>query len=229
MQVFKEIKGDHHWDDVRLSAQTMLIARQCTAAFVEALHNKGVRLDAENTMDYITADPIKVNTGAETRMLLMEPLQVGDMQKFTTNRHDMGGFAEENTPKAYFAHALACFSHTTFTAGAALLTDVQGIGNRLFDPAWISQRQPSRLNPAFGMGNVGPATIRAFFRRHDHENNPLCRALGTAAPASHSWMFLDLKIGLAVSNRTDRKWLMDNITAYGGYGVHITRQTHDKV
>jgi hypothetical protein len=224
------MKGAHNWTDVRLSAQTMQLARDCAEAFVVALGASSVSIPAECRPTYIDADPVKVPTDDDDmKYYLVEPIQDGNWRKYNTNRFDGVGFAEESTELACAAQALSCFSFTTFTQGTALLTDVQGVENKLSDPAWTSAVQPKKNTPCFGMGNVGPQTIEKFFELHDHKTNRFCQGLKTTTPEASTWLFCRLRFCVAVKSKQNAAAVIQDIEKYSGYAVTLASTTTLKV
>jgi Mg-chelatase subunit ChlD len=107
----------------------------------------------------------------------LEPFIEGDYVKYNSN----SGYVNEDNPDDRFSQAAQAFSHFTFerSQGRFLVSDLQGVGHILTDPA-IHTLNPERFKLADT--NLGQEGFKFFFSTH--VCNDICRKLGLKSNAS---------------------------------------------
>ncbi|KAJ2904952.1 hypothetical protein MKZ38_006817 [Zalerion maritima] len=167
----------HLADDMRCQALCKAFALEFSALAGE-----------ENSVDFIVASCLKpkVLGGRASRpramkCLSLEPFIEGDYIKYNSN----GGWVnDESCFIDPFNQTAQAFSHFTFerSQGRFLISDLQGVGQVLTDPA-VHTKDPERFKLADT--NLGEAGFKFFFSTH--KCNGICAKLGLK---SNSTMFM---------------------------------------
>jgi Mg-chelatase subunit ChlD len=125
-------------------------------------------------LDFITTLSLQDKHGDGN--LSLEPFIEGSYVKYNSN----GAWVLEDDSNPFNETAQA-FSHFTFERswGHLLVTDLQGVGNLLTDPA-IQTKDPERFK--LGMTNMREEGFKFFFAMH--KCNETCRALGLLSNGS---------------------------------------------
>ena len=150
-------------------AEDMRIQALCKAF---ALEFNGL-LKTEHPIDFIVTTCLqsKPGTASGNGCLSLEPFIEGDYIKYNSN----GLFVKEDTPGDPFNRTAQAFSHFTFepSKGHFLVTDLQGVGQLLTDPAIHTlDNERFKLNNL----NLNEEGFKFFFL--GHECNFICRKLG---------------------------------------------------
>lgn len=129
-------------------------------------------LRAEHTIDFIvtTGLEIRSSTGSKSGSVSLEPHIDGEYVKYNSNC----GFVKEDDSEDPLNDAIQAFSHFTFERswGSFMVTDLQGVGHVLTDPA-IQTKDPERFK--LSATNLGIAGFKFFFAMH--KCNSVCHRL----------------------------------------------------
>ncbi|CAF9906492.1 MAG: hypothetical protein GOMPHAMPRED_004743 [Gomphillus americanus] len=133
----------------------------------------------EYAIDFIVTTSLKgksEKTGSNERLSL-EPFIQGDYVKYNNNC----GYVNEDIAGNMTNQAAQAFSHFTFerSHGQFLISDLQGVGNILTDPA-VHAREPERYR--LSDTNLGTDGFKFFFATH--ECNAVCKVLQLKSKAS---------------------------------------------
>jgi hypothetical protein len=223
------------WEDVLQSAQATAYAQECLSQ-IQALLATGIDLSTQDQallqeIKYATADPLQVIMDSKTCFFIMEIEAQGQFFKVNTNRHDGKGFQPEPAATAQssstdsliteIGHALSCYSYY-YTERTAMCCDIQGKGKVLFDPAWVTVRpRNDGVRPPFGHGNVGNLTMKAFFQKHNHNENRFCKALQHDAPLPATFLFANLAIIVDLTNQSKKSSTRSRILEFGGSVINV--------
>ncbi|KAF3904090.1 hypothetical protein ABW21_db0201986 [Orbilia brochopaga] len=132
-----------------------------------------------HSIDFIVTTCLKgkpgVNSGEEC--LSLEPFIQGDYIKYNNNC----GYVNQENPHDRFNQAAQAFSHFTFerSRGRFLVSDLQGVGHLLTDPA-IHTLDPERFK--LSETNLGQEGFKFFFATHSC--NDICKKLRLQSNAS---------------------------------------------
>jgi len=136
----------------------------------------------EHSLDFIVTTCLKGKSGSSSgdECLSLEPYIEGTYVKYNNN----SGFVNKDNPHDRCNQAAQAFSHFTFerSKGRFLVSDLQGVGNQLTDPA-IHTSDPERFKLVDA--NLGKEGFKFFFSTH--ECNSICSKLGLK---SHKSMFM---------------------------------------
>ncbi|KAF3916682.1 hypothetical protein ABW20_dc0105559 [Dactylellina cionopaga] len=134
---------------------------------------------ASYPIDFIVTTCLKGKQGvaSEEECLSLEPFIQGEYIKYNNNC----GYVNTEIPNDKFNQAAQAFSHFTFerSQGRFMVSDLQGVGNLLTDPA-IHTKDPERFKLADT--NLGDAGFKFFFS--SHKCNHICTKLGLKSKAS---------------------------------------------
>ncbi|KAI2622350.1 hypothetical protein GGR54DRAFT_58358 [Hypoxylon sp. NC1633] len=121
--------------------------------------------------DFIVTTCLQGKAGTESRDrgISLEPFIEGEYVKYNSN----SGYVRDD-PDDQFNQAAQAFSHFTFerTWGSFMVTDLQGVGHQLTDPA-IQTKDSDRFK--LSDANLGESGFMFFFATH--ECNSFCRKL----------------------------------------------------
>ena len=202
-----------------LSAQGVSYTSDCLQRLKERVASSSLDSALKTVasrLSYVKSEPIIVTIKGERKFFLMEPLAEGSFFKLNSNRHDGAGFCAEHNPKAIVGQALTCYSYCQFTDCKAMCTDLQGKGDLLFDPAWVTRLDPAVESLPFGLGNVGNLTMKKFFEQHVHEENAVCEMLGHVTPSPASFLFANLQFVVDLEDKSMARKVKQTIEEYGG-------------
>lgn len=133
----------------------------------------------EHSLDFIVTTCLKRKSGkaSSDECLSLEPFIEGTYVKYNNNC----GYVNEDDPEDMFNRAAQAFSHFTFerSKGHFLVSDLQGVGKLLTDPA-IHTLDPERFK--LSDTNLGKEGFKFFFSTH--VCNALCNKLGLKSNAS---------------------------------------------
>jgi hypothetical protein len=133
----------------------------------------------ERSIDFIVTTCLKGKSGKTSgdECMSLEPFIEGTYVKYNNNC----GYVNEDNANDPFNQAAQAFSHFTFerSQGRFLVSDLQGVGNVLTDPA-IHTLDPERLKLADT--NLGKEGFKFFFATH--VCNGICAKLGLKSNAS---------------------------------------------
>jgi hypothetical protein len=133
----------------------------------------------DHSIDFIVSTCLKGKSGMATgdECLSLEPFIEGTYVKYNNN----WGYVNEDNPDDRFNQAAQAFSHFTFerSRGCLLVSDLQGVGHVLTDPA-IHALDPERFK--LTDTNLGPEGFKFFFATH--ACNHICRKLQLKSSAS---------------------------------------------
>ena len=136
-------------------------------------------LGEEHALDFIVTTCLKGSPGegSSDECMSLEPYIEGKYVKYNNNC----GYINKDNPDNPIHQAAQAFSHFTFerSQGQFLVSDLQGVGNVLTDPA-IHTLDPERFNLADT--NLGPEGFKFFFATH--VCNDICTKLGLKSNAS---------------------------------------------
>ncbi|KAJ6265082.1 Alpha-protein kinase vwkA [Drechslerella dactyloides] len=137
-------------------------------------------LSGENhAIDFIVTTCLKgkPGVGSEEDCMSLEPFIHGDYIKYNNNC----GYINQEIPHDRFNLAAQAFSHFTFerSRGGFLVSDLQGVGHLLTDPA-IRTRDPERFK--LSETNLGEEGFKFFFATH--ACNDICKKLQLQSNAS---------------------------------------------
>ncbi|KAK6349381.1 hypothetical protein TWF696_005669 [Orbilia brochopaga] len=132
-----------------------------------------------HSIDFIVTTCLKGKPGAssEEGCLSLEPFIHGDYIKYNNNC----GYVNQGIPHDRFNQAAQAFSHFTFerSRGRFLVSDLQGVGHLLTDPA-IHTLNPERFK--LSETNLGEEGFKFFFATH--ACNDICKRLRLQSNAS---------------------------------------------
>ncbi|KAF2474959.1 uncharacterized protein BDR25DRAFT_301511 [Lindgomyces ingoldianus] len=133
----------------------------------------------DHGIDFIVTTCLKgmLGMGSDDECMSLEPFIEGTYVKYNNNC----GYVNEDDPSDRFNQAAQAFSHFTFerSRGCFLVSDLQGVGHRLTDPA-IHTLDPERFK--LSDTNLGKEGFKFFFATH--VCNDICRKLGLESNAS---------------------------------------------
>lgn len=134
--------------------------------------------EAHHSIDFITSACIVPKGKDTSNCVSLEPFIEGKYVKYNGN----AGHVNQDMPLDPLNQAAQAFSHFTFerSNGRFLVSDLQGVGDVLTDPA-IHTRDRRRF--LFSQTNLGVDGFKHFFRTH--QCNDICRRL---ALKSDGWM-----------------------------------------
>ena len=150
-------------------AEDMRIQALCKAFALEF----NELLETEEPIDFVVTMCLQKQsrTSSKNKWLSLEPFLEGEYVKYNNNQL----FVREDSPDDLFNRKAQAFSHFTFERswGHFLVTDLQGVGNLLTDPAVQTlDHERFKLNPT----NLNEAGFKFFFV--GHECNEFCHKLG---------------------------------------------------
>ncbi|KAJ7252252.1 hypothetical protein C8J57DRAFT_1351442 [Mycena rebaudengoi] len=179
----------HLAEDMRCQALCKAFALEFNALSGEA-----------HSIDFIVTTCLKGKAGTISgadECMSLEPFIDGTYVKYNNNC----GYVNEYIPDDRFNQAAQAFSHFTFerSRGRFLVSDLQGVGHVLTDPA-IHTSDPKRFQLADT--NLGPEGFKFFFATH--KCNGICTKLGLKSRAAmlmsgsysfrESWPSMDLTV-----------------------------------
>jgi hypothetical protein len=135
-------------------------------------------LGEEYSIDFIMVTCLKPKgTASGDECMTLEPFIHGTYVKYNSN----SGYVNEDNPNDPVNQAAQAFSHFTFerSRGYFLISDLQGVGHLLTDPA-IHTLDPQRFKLADT--NLGQDGFKFFFATH--KCNAICHKLGLKTNAS---------------------------------------------
>ncbi|KAF3933678.1 hypothetical protein ABW19_dt0200534 [Dactylella cylindrospora] len=132
-----------------------------------------------NSIDFIVSTCLKSDRAAKLGedCWSIEPFIQGEYVKYNNN----AGYVNNKIPDDRFNQTAQAFSHFTFdrSQGRFLVSDLQGVGHILTDPA-IHTLDPGRFN--LTETNLGKEGFKFFFSTH--VCNDICKNLGLISNAS---------------------------------------------
>jgi Alpha-kinase family/von Willebrand factor type A domain len=133
----------------------------------------------EHSIDFIVTTCLKGKSGTASgdECMSLEPFIEGTYVKYNNNC----GYVNEDNPDDPFNKTAQAFSHFTFerSRGAFLVSDLQGVGHVLTDPA-VHALDPERFKLADT--NLGKEGFKFFFATH--VCNDICRRLDLKSNSS---------------------------------------------
>jgi hypothetical protein len=133
----------------------------------------------EHSIDFIMVTCLKPKSGTASgnECMTLEPFIDGTYVKYNSN----SGYVNEDNPDSPFNQAAQAFSHFTFerSRGCFLVSDLQGVGHLLTDPA-IHTLDPQRFK--LTDTNLGEDGFKFFFATH--RCNAICHKLELKTNAS---------------------------------------------
>jgi hypothetical protein len=130
-------------------------------------------LEEKYSIDFTMVTCLKTRSGTASsgECMTLEPFIDGTYVKYNSN----SGYVNEDIPDDPVNQAAQAFSHYTFerSRGHLLISDLQGVGHLLTDPA-IHTLDPQRFKLADT--NLGQDGFKFFFATH--KCNAICRRLG---------------------------------------------------
>jgi hypothetical protein len=133
----------------------------------------------DHSIDFTVAACLKPKSGKAPadNCMALEPFIDGKYVKYNSN----SGWVNEENTESLSNQAAQAFSHFTFerSKGRFLVSDLQGVGKILTDPA-IHTRDPERFKLA--ETNLGESGFKFFFSTH--KCNDICRKLKLESNAS---------------------------------------------
>ncbi|KAJ7886927.1 kinase-like domain-containing protein [Mycena leptocephala] len=159
----------HLAEDMRCQALCKAFALEFNALSGEA-----------HSIDFIVTTCLKGKAGTISgadECMSLEPFIDGTYVKYNNNC----GYVNEYIPDDRFNQAAQAFSHFTFerSRGSFLVSDLQGVGHVLTDPA-IHTSDPKRF--LLAETNLGPEGFKFFFATH--KCNGICTKLGLKSSAA---------------------------------------------
>ncbi|KAJ8612104.1 hypothetical protein CTAYLR_002450 [Chrysophaeum taylorii] len=159
------MKDDGGRAAVLLDVQLQLTAAAFATAFDEAL---------------VPPKPVIIIDCFAIELYERQPVEYMLVERYITGKDEYGrGFIKHNSNIGYIDDAEKrltpqVFSAATFwlSKGAALVTDIQGVGDLYTDPQVHCRSQ------RFGTGDLGRRGMAFFFQSYDGSRNPLYKALG---------------------------------------------------
>lgn len=127
--------------------------------------------EARHSFDFVTTACLVPRGGKKDQCMALEPFIHGKYVKYNNN----SGWVNKDKEEGPFHHAAQAFSHFTFerSQGRFLVSDLQGVGQVLTDPA-VHTRDPERF--PLTRTNLGEDGFKFFFATHTC--NDVCRELG---------------------------------------------------